>query len=1056
MNQTTHKEADMDITKLSDDNTPERDDFNTTTKLKNFFREYAEDDDNSTDTVSPQGYILTQSPSVSNKTLRNVDIMDDEASTTFKMDFHLADSPVKDISPTKSKVSGAHFLKILSEGTSNVSSKEHFEKQSQIQLILNNIDNTRNDESLHERVAAKDLMSRLTTQSNKNIDEVNQSFNLNDMTKLSAVSIDLDSSVDLTEKILKELNASIATSVLPKQIPSTVSAQKNNTQTEDTENAEENEGNSKMHSTMSLTKVKPLNLQDLFPKRAISTLSPKSSPVKNSQHFRSRKQLDISDQETPNQSVCKTPEVIQDDDVLPDADPNSTAQTPSFIETFKEINLTKPKNAETCNPTAESFIDNFNELKTDSTPDTNQTVATEKEPRTSEVEKAKILDLSKTNLSVKISQDSKEAKCISAAQQSLRSYADYCETFGMTPNVSAAKKVNLGAESPTKDNQKSSIQVTPTKKDSQQTNPQDFDHAHASALPQIITVTPRRALPAQQQDVQTMKPTEPKPSILSFQESSESAFASVPLNRNKTISDTVDVNSKTNAGMSPNVTSSKQDTVQEKSPVRLAIHKEQSPKTENIVIKSPVKEAAHFEEQSSVVPLPKNASMSKSITYKFDIKVSNTEPNNKSLLMNTLPGKSPEAVVLDSPAEQVVLDSPQQSKMQTEMDLIEERDEEVITSKGISAFKAVEGNRRRTFTLPKKILQKQEQEEEEGKKTATVEENKDRRRTFVIDKQQVSVASPEEKAINQAVVLDAPTTLTKNKEGKKSINDRRLTYVIPPSVQQQQLSNETVDLEPKQPAATSRTNVSPSPSDVERFNETHTIIREKMPSLTNSDIKDPEKLDRRMTILASNDKWLDESNTFEHTLVFKPPIASSSMMVSNDYGILTEDDNTEVISPVEKSTDWISKTKELYDYKSVVAKAIAEAEKSLMQRLNARKDADSRTGKNAIEDGAVTATIVSQAIAEAEKSILRRLNAQKNAGHIAAMADDKEEQLTAGVVCQAIAEAERSLIKQLEDSNSDMSHNESAIIGKMYSKFLLIFFNKDEYFCKKILKVSSW
>ena len=143
----------------------------------------------------------------------------------------------------------------------------------------------------------------------------------------------------------------------------------------------------------SYTKGKPLNLQDLFPKRAISTPSPKSSPVANSQDFRSNRQLDVSDQETPNQSVCKTPEMVDSNDVLPDVDPNSTAQTPSFVETFKEINLAKPKNAaETSNQTSESFIDNFNEMKTDSTPSTDKTVPTEKESSPLQVERAEILD----------------------------------------------------------------------------------------------------------------------------------------------------------------------------------------------------------------------------------------------------------------------------------------------------------------------------------------------------------------------------------------------------------------------------------------------------------------------------------------------------------------------------------------------------------------------------------------------------------------------------------------------------------------------------------------
>lgn len=1018
MNQTTHMEADMDITKLSDDNTPERDDFNTTTKLKNFFREYTEDD-NSTDTVSPQGYIMTQSPSVSNKTLRHVDIMDDEPSATFKMDFHVADSPVKDTSPTKSKISGADFLKIMSEG-SNMSSKVHIDKQSQIQLILNNIENTENDESVHERFAAKDFMSRLTTESSKNIDEVNQSFNLNDMTKLSAVSIDLDSSVDMTEKILKELNVSIATGVLPKQIPSTGQPEE-----------EENEPDSKTQPMLSHTKGKLLKLQDLFPKRVNSTPSPKSSPVANSQDFRSNKQLDVSDQETPNQSVCKTPEMVDSNDVLPDLDPNSTAQTPSFIETFKEINLAKPKNA------AETSIDNFNEMKTDSTPSTQQSVATEKESSPLQVERAELLDLSKRNLSVKILQDLKEVKPTPMAAQSLQSYADYCETFGTTQSASAAKKVNLGEESPIKDNQKSNVQVTPTKKNSQLTDPQDFDHTQASTLPQIITVTPRRALPVQKQDVQAMKPTDSKTSILSFQESSESAFASVPLSKNKILSVTEDVNSKTDVALSPNVTSTAQYE-EGRSPTKLQT--EQSPtRDKSIITKSPIiKDTSHFEVNSPEVPLPNNALMNKSLMGRSDNKAPTV---NKSLLINTLPGKSPEAAVLDSSPEQIVLDSPQQSKMQTEdnndMEVVEEeRDEEVIPSKGISAFKVVvEEDRRRTFTLPKKILQKQ-QPQEITEKSVVGKENKDRRRTFVIDKQQVNGAYPHDNASDQTVVLEAPT-LAKNTKEKKCINERRLTYVIPPSIQQ---SNDDTEL----PAAKSM--ISPSllaNNGGDRFNETHTIIREKMPSLTDSDIKDPENSERRMTILASNDKWLDESNNFENTLVFKPPIASSSMMVPNDHGILTEDDNTEVISPVEKSTDWMSKTKELHDYKSVVAKAVAEAEKSIMQRLNAQKDA-SRTGKNTIEEGGVTASIVSQAIAEAEKSIMRRLNVQKIVSHTtapsssAANTDDKEEKLTAGVVSQAIAEAERSLIQQLEDSKDsngsligEISLHQSPTMGKI-------------------------
>ena len=683
MDQTTHMEEDMEITKLSYYNTPERDDFNTTTKLKNFFREYTEDD-NSTDTVSPQGYIMTQSPSVSNKTLRHVDIMDDEPSATFKMDFHVADSPVKDTSPTKSKISGADFLKIMSEG-SNMSSKVHIDKQSQIQLILNNIENTENDESVHERFAAKDFMSRLTTESSKNIDEVNQSFNLNDMTKLSAVSIDLDSSVDMTEKILKELNVSIATGVLPKQIPSTGQPEE-----------EENEPDSKTQPMLSHTKGKLLKLQDLFPKRVNSTPSPKSSPVANSQDFRSNKQLDVSDQETPNQSVCKTPEMVDSNDVLPDLDPNSTAQTPSFIETFKEINLAKPKNA------AETSIDNFNEMKTDSTPSTQQSVATEKESSPLQVERAELLDLSKRNLSVKILQDLKDVKPTPMAAQSLQSYADYCETFGTTQSASAAKKVNLGEESPIKDNQKSNVQVTPTKKNSQLTDPQDFDHTQASTLPQIITVTPRRALPVQKQDVQAMKPTDSKTSILSFQESSESAFASVPLSRNKILSDAEDVNSKTDVVLSPNVTSSKQESafasvpmsrnkilsdtenVNNKTDVVLSqnvtsttqkqyeeerslakLQTEKSPERDKSIIrKSPIiKETSHFEVKSPVVPLPKNALMKKSLTARSENKAPTV---NKSLLMNTLPGKSPEAAVLDSSPEQIVLDSPQQSKMQTE------------------------------------------------------------------------------------------------------------------------------------------------------------------------------------------------------------------------------------------------------------------------------------------------------------------------------------------------------------------------------------------------------
>ena len=968
LNQTTHMEADMDITKLSDDTTPERDDFNTTTKLQNFFKEYADNEDNTKTTL--QSYITTQSPSVNNKTLRSEDMMDE----TFKLDFQLADSPVRDIPKENTNTAScADFLKIISVGSN--ASKEDLEKKSQIQMILNNID-TKNDETANSKVfSGKDFLALFkTTESSKtpieNNYEENEPINLNDMTTLSAVSLDLDTE-DRTEMILKQLNSSIATGFLSK-MPSAVPANDSSKETKD--KTEEKQAYPYPKSSPHC-KVKALNLQDLFPKNVIST-PPKPSPLKNSQNFRSTAQLNVSDQETPNQTVCKTPEVV-DDDVLVDFDSNSTAQTPSFIENFKEINLAKPKSDEAGNPNSESFIGIFNELKTDSTPSNEPPVIPNEESNLAKFKHPNTLDVSNSNLSTK---SAKKDKSIPMTASLLRSFSDYCTAYRATPNTSAVKKVILGDDSPTKDDlQQKSLQVTPTKKDSQQ-DLQEFDHTQSSVLPQIITVTPRRAMPMQQ-DAKAIKQTEPKPSILSFQESSESAFASVPLNRNQI----GDINGKADESPVKTMTPNKQVNEKGKSTVENMVDNKDSPiRKEDTITKSPVKEVVNSEPISPVLPLfgntPMNRSSASTIS-KYDTKVS-TVPNNKSLLKNTLPGRSPEQIVLNSP--------------QT-MDVVDEREEDASPEKETAK---TQENRRRTFTLPNKIAQEEKK---------PVEEIKDRRRTFVINKQINALLDEnleENKAINQTVVLDTPmptdlseeavvnNKIDKNKGNKSTKNDRRLTYVIPPSMQQQQLNNETVVLESHQMGMASTISTVES-----KFAETHTIIREKMPSLIDSDIKDPKKSD---TILASNDKWLDESTTFEQTLVFKLPIASSSMMVSNDYGILTDDDHTENNSSHKglpnagKSVESI-KAKEINDYRSVVSKAVAEADKLILRRLNAQKELDT------------TST-------------------------------NKEDWLTEGVVSKAIAEAERSLIQQLDDSMMDesgdqvgnTSQGQSNIFGKNF------------------------
>ncbi|XP_066912763.1 eukaryotic translation initiation factor 4 gamma-like [Clytia hemisphaerica] len=127
-------------------------------------------------------------------------------------------------------------------------------------------------------------------------------------------------------------------------------------------------------------------------------------------------------------------------------------------------------------------------------------------------------------------------------------------------------------------------------------------------------------------------------------------------------------------------------------------------------------------------------------------------------------------------------------------------------------------------------------------------DSQNRRKTYTLSKSDLPLVNP--------------SSPEKTNVTEKPKNDRRLTFVIPPK-----------------PSTTERSLTEQSSLNDKPKNQT--IVLEKVDQSESKKAKSNK--DRRLTIqdmiLAGNEKCIDDSTNFEQTLVFKPPIANSSMMV---------------------------------------------------------------------------------------------------------------------------------------------------------------------------------
>ncbi|XP_066914185.1 proteoglycan 4-like isoform X3 [Clytia hemisphaerica] len=145
-------------------------------------------------------------------------------------------------------------------------------------------------------------------------------------------------------------------------------------------------------------------------------------------------------------------------------------------------------------------------------------------------------------------------------------------------------------------------------------------------------------------------------------------------------------------------------------------------------------------------------------------------------------------------------------------------------------------------------------------------DSQNRRKTYTLSKSDLPLVNP--------------SSPEKTNVTEKPKNDRRLTFVIPPK-----------------PSTTERSLTEQSSLNDKPKNQT--IVLEKVDQSESKKAKSNK--DRRLTIqdmiLAGNEKCIDDSTNFEQTLVFKPPIANSSMMVFPSDGLVSTE-NTPKAPPL--------------------------------------------------------------------------------------------------------------------------------------------------------------
>jgi len=888
LNQTTNQELDMDVTKLSDTGITEGEEMNATMKIQNYFATNFGQVDSSDDTTTLfyRGSAMhKQSPSVKNKTLRLFEEqMDDEESSKILLSAEATGVSPKEVEDddndeTKTKAfTAAAFFDLFKDNSTD------------------DIDATiRTDDENVDKLSKTAFLDQF-----KNSLSDRAEVNVNEITTLDEPSMDISnmSREGRTEMIMNQLDSS----VIPAE-ESTKTVMKQLGRSDVPEN-----------TIIIVNKTAPPTPEETTRKKY---------PFIGQDNFREMK-LDVSEDNTPNQTVCGTPE--QSDGKVDDV-PIASGETPSFIEAFSDkISIEKAKVVEadsTSNETSSpSFIQSLNEMEALIAPCKTETPIKEAKVVNSGGESKEHQDLPFPTLPGSPLIQSTEPTCITFSQETnpetMSSYGDYIAMYKKQAEMSNTTIKHV-AESPVKHCQGVNEPQTATctrsilVQNSESSTTQN--HQTDEPLPFIGTVTPNRLIAFERTSI----PEQEASCSFVIDASKPSAFA--PVRPNKTLpcltaSTVSDQTSSSGKAISPRKTYSPR--LKLKNSIGL-IERMQSPEF-NIEVTP-----AHK------LPLP-NVQRSKTTDTQISTNLVVTPPSEfadeaglASSVLATVADEAELASSVLATVEMIGLKKMLTGK-KIEPDL-EATDREEVCEKKVET--------QTDQIVPRVPTPKADSQNIEIDKLQRV--LRDRRKTYTLKPACSEMESAPIATITTTttgfVLPESPsdeqssTILKQQKQQRKAQKDRRKTYTVQP-VQEEAATtypiNKTITL------------------DKEGEEKTKKTINNKKNRRKTYDVHCD-------TIIAEDDKWLDESANFEHTLTFKPPIANSSMMVPKYGGLLTDDDTTEVITtattinnPLEnvnrtmvlekKSVPETSVIGELKASKCLAANAVLNAEKSILKQ----------------------------------------------------------------------------------------------------------------------------